>query len=102
MAAALRVLLCALLLSATGVAARFAGSDVERDGSDASRAIQRDSVDHLHEFSEPMQPPEPDAATSKRTSLITFSDPRAQAFQVDGTKIPEGEVHTLAPLRLRS
>ena len=47
------------------------------------------------------QPPEPDAATSKRTSLITFADPRAQAFQVDGTKIPEGEVHTLALRLLR-
>ena len=77
MVTALRVLLCALLLSVTGVVAR--------------------QVDHLHEFSEP----EPDAGTSKRTSLITFADPRAQAFQVDGTKIPEGEIHTLALRLLR-
>ncbi|KAM5537769.1 hypothetical protein V8D89_008537 [Ganoderma adspersum] len=87
MATALRILLCTLLLSPTGAVARSAGSNV--GVADAARAIQRDQVDHLHEFSEPVQPPEPDAAASKRTSLITFSDPRAQAFQVDGTKIPE-------------
>nr|VWO97797.1 Uncharacterized protein [Ganoderma boninense] len=75
MPAALRLLIGALWLSATGVSARFSANT---------------EVDHRRDFAESVQPRQPDeGASDTRQSLITFADPRAKAFEVDGKKIPD-------------
>ena len=83
-----RFLLCLLLLSASYVAARHA-----RSTTGVAEAIQPDQPDTPHDL-EPRQagaqPDSDEAAAHRRKSLITFSDPRAAEFLVDGTKIPEG------------
>nr|VWO97772.1 Uncharacterized protein [Ganoderma boninense] len=83
MPAALRLLLGAFWLSATGVSARFS---------------ENPEIDHRRDFAEPVQPRQSDEASDARQSLITFADPRAKAFKVDGKKIPDGELNLLACL----
>ena len=92
MASALRLLLSILLLSAMAVVSRFAGTAME--GMETAEAIQREQLDRLRDFLGPIQPPqaEPDRGTvAKREAPISFSNPRANEFFVDGTKIPDGE-----------
>ena len=87
-----RLLLGALLLSATGVLARFAGSAME--GMEAAQNIQREQLDRLRDFLGPVPSDVPAPGTvAKRESPISFSNPRANEFFVDGTKIPDGEWH---------
>ena len=89
MTSAFRLLLGALLLSATGVFARFAGSAME--GMETAENIQREQLDRLRDFLGPVQPEPATGTVAKREAPISFSNPRAKEFFVDGTKIPDGE-----------
>ncbi|KAJ7039116.1 alpha/beta-hydrolase [Mycena alexandri] len=48
--------------------------------------IQREQLERLNDFLGPMNPP---MSTTKRQSTITFSNPAAEQFFVDGTTIPD-------------
>lgn len=69
------------------------GQDV---GMENARSIQREQLERLQDF---LGPPAPPAPTSARRgpppppgkgSTITFKNPAAKKFFVDGTKIPDG------------
>ena len=53
---------------------------------------QRERLERLTSFLGPdaSEPSEPLGQLAKRESLITFRNPKAQEFFVDGTKIPDG------------
>ncbi len=88
MTSALRLLLGALLLSVTGVFARFAGGAME--GMETAENIQREQIDRLHDFLGPVPSDPAPGTVAKREAPISFSNPRAKEFFVDGTKIPDG------------
>ncbi|CDO70948.1 hypothetical protein BN946_scf184829.g57, partial [Trametes cinnabarina] len=79
-----------LLLVSQACLARFAGSAME--GMETAEAIQREQLERMREFLGPQAQPESHAtrSTSRIESLITFKNPRAREFFVDGTSIPDG------------
>ncbi|KAJ7072612.1 alpha/beta-hydrolase [Mycena amicta] len=54
-------------------------------GLEDAMQIQREQIERLNDFLGPM----PEAAATTQSSTITFSNPAAQAFFVDGTTIPD-------------
>lgn len=59
--------------------------------------IQREQIQRMREFLGPT----PDAKAERPPSTITFSNPAAEQFFVDGTTIPEGwGTLTLPPFQL--
>lgn len=61
-------------------------------GLEDAMDIQREQLDRLQDFLGPMN--EPLLSTPKRQeSTITFSNPAAEKFFVDGTTIPDGICH---------
>jgi hypothetical protein len=69
------------------------GQDV---GMENARSIQREQLERLQDFLGPPAPPVPALAdhglppTPGKGSTITFKNPAAKKFFVDGTKIPDG------------
>lgn len=60
-------------------------------------AIQREQLERLNDFLGPMNQP----STAPKPSSITFSNPAAEQFFVDGTKIPDGILfHVLSDITL--
>lgn len=57
------------------------------EGMQEAMDIQREQLERLNDFLGPMNPP---MSTTKRQSTITFSNPAAEQFFVDGTTIPDG------------
>lgn len=57
-------------------------------GLEDAMDIQRSQLERLREFMGPEQ--ESHQLKAKRQSTITFSNPAAEQFFVDGTTIPEG------------
>ena len=57
-------------------------------GLEDAMEIQREQLERLHDFLGPMT--QPSSATKRQESTITFSNPAAEKFFVDGTKIPLG------------
>ena len=81
-------LLLGILLLCTGMCvARFSGSAME--GIDEAAAIQREQIERMRDFLGPRGEVRRDIA--KREAPISFSNPRAKEFFVDGTTIPDGE-----------
>lgn len=79
----------ALLLLPTCVSAQAGGSLLT--GMDESMAIQREGLERLRDFLGPNS--FPDSQPVKRAApppTISFRNPEAQKFFVDGTKIPDG------------
>lgn len=79
----------ALLLLPTCVSAQAGGSLLT--GMDESIAIQREGLERLRDFLGPDS--FPDSQPVKRAApppTISFRNPEAQKFFVDGTKIPDG------------
>ena len=63
------------------------------EGMETAENIQRAQLDRLRDFLGPIQPPQADPVTgtvAKREAPISFANPRAKEFFVDGTKIPDG------------
>lgn len=58
-------------------------------GLEDAMDIQREQIDRLRDFLGPVPVPTSSTAT-KRQSPITFSNPAAEQFFVDGTTIPDG------------
>lgn len=58
------------------------------EGLEDAMDIQREQLERLGDFLGPMNIPS--SAPAKRQSSITFSNPAAEKFFVDGTKIPLG------------
>lgn len=86
-----------LLLVYLGVlvsVAQAVGSASSMMGMEESVNMQREQIERLHDF---LGPVNDGPSNSKRqqpaSSTITFSNPAAQKFFVDGTKIPDGEYH---------
>lgn len=83
------VLLSALLPTALG-----AGEAME--GMKGAMDIQREQIERMRDFLGPVvdtqsaESPEKRQQTEKKGSTITFRNPAAQKFFVDGTKIPDG------------
>ena len=77
-----------ILNAACGTCARkFAGNAME--GFEEAANLQLEHLQNMRDF---LGPPTPDASKiGKRESTVTFRNPRAQQFFVDGTKIPDGE-----------
>ena len=84
----LRLLLGILLVYAGTCAAQFSGSAME--GMDEAAAIQREQIERMRDFLGP-RAEEVGRAMAKREAPISFSNPRAREFFVDGTTIPDGE-----------
>jgi hypothetical protein len=63
---------------------------------DESIDIQMEGLERMLDFLGPDSMPKPrSSGTVKReitSSTITFSNPAAKQFEVDGTKIPDGEI----------
>ncbi|KAG6920014.1 hypothetical protein DXG01_010082 [Tephrocybe rancida] len=57
-------------------------------GMDDAVAIQQEQIQRMHDFLGPISDP----GTPKPPPTITFNNPAAKKFFVDGTKIPEGEL----------
>jgi carboxypeptidase D len=58
------------------------------EGLDEAMEMQRAQLERLREFMGPVQDTSPPVA--KRQSTISFSNPAAEQFFVDGSSIPEG------------
>lgn len=89
-----------LLLSAfvilAGSFCGVAGLGGAMQGMEDSMAIQREQLERFHDFLGPQ--PQSDTVPpnhKKRESTITFSNPAAKKFLVDGRKIPEGYYFSL-------
>ncbi|OSD05763.1 alpha/beta-hydrolase [Trametes coccinea BRFM310] len=61
------------------------------EGMETAEAIQREQLERMRDFLGPQAQPEGHStrSTSKIESLITFKNPRAREFFVDGTSIPD-------------
>ena len=59
-------------------------------GMDEALAIQHEQMLRMRDFLGP-QVEAVGQAMTKRDSKVTFKNPKAKQFHVDGTKIPEGE-----------
>lgn len=59
------------------------------DGLQNSRSIQREQLLRMQDFLGPPPPRSPPVNPAKG-STITFKNPAAEKFLVDGTKIPDG------------
>ena len=104
MVSSLKLLFSTILLCATGTAlARFAGSAME--GMEIAESIQREQLERMRDFlgprasfdsSQSAETPDAEKVVKKREAPISFANPRAREFFVDGTKIPDGvwfEIH---------
>ena len=60
-------------------------------GMDEAAAIQREQIERLRSFLGPEVGGVAEQNVAKREAPISFSNPRANDFFVDGTKIPDGE-----------
>ena len=62
------------------------------EGMETAENIQRAQLDRLRDFLGPIQPQaDPVTGTvAKREAPISFANPRAKEFFVEGTKIPDG------------
>lgn len=58
-------------------------------GMEDAMEIQREQLERLRGF---LGPTEPSPTTVKRQAPITFSNPAAEQFFVDGTTIPDGAI----------
>lgn len=74
--------LCLFALAVNGVSS-------SNQGMQDAMEIQRDQLDRLNSFLGP-GPQAQTRSVTKRQSPITFANPAAQKFYVDGTKIPDG------------
>ncbi len=84
----LHLLLGILLCYAAG-ASVFAKSSLE--GMRRAMDVRRGQADRLQEIMGPAHTGAQDTGVLKREAPITFSNPKAQDFYVDGTKIPDGK-----------
>lgn len=93
------LLLCLL----RGVAGRGGAMQGMEDAMD----IQREQLERLHDFLGPetdttsaqkrQQPSAKGPKNPKAPATITFANPEAKKFAVDGTKIPDGKMSTMEP-----
>ena len=89
----LLVSIVSFVFSVTGVSAGiFSGSAIE--GFEEAANFQAEQVSRLREFLGPI--PQETNHNVKRESAITFRNPKARKFFVDGTKIPDGKFAHLA------
>lgn len=83
--AALALALAACVAS-SGVAEGF-------EGMDEAAQLQRVQLERMSSFLGPPEANEVEPAPLvKRESLISFANPRAREFFVDGTRIPDGKI----------
>jgi len=66
------------------------GQDSAMDGMQNARNIQREQLQRMQDFLGPPPPPPPTKPGSGKGSTVTFKNPAAKQFLVDGTKIPDG------------
>ncbi len=67
------------------------------EGMETAESIQREQLERMRDFlgprasfdAEPEDEPE-EPTVKRREAPISFANPRAREFFVDGTKIPEG------------
>ena len=77
----------AFAVVATHVHARiFSGSAME--GLEEAANFQREHIQNMRSFLGP--PVREDQLEKRAESIITFKNPKAKQFHVDGTKIPDG------------
>ncbi|OBZ69475.1 Serine-type carboxypeptidase F [Grifola frondosa] len=89
----MKSLLIFLATASLAWAMRSSGGAFE--GMDIAEAIQREQIDRMLDFLGPLpESPSPQKPV-KRESQFTFSNPRANEFFVDGTKIPDGDIFVL-------
>lgn len=82
------------------LAAIASGGGSELSNMDEAMAIQMEALARMRDFLGPESFPQssPSSGTVKRevqASTITFKNPAAKKFAVDGTKIPDGECRNL-------
>lgn len=83
------------LASALGLLSYLAGvwgQDSAIDGMQNARNIQREQLERMQDFLGPPPPPPPTKPGTGKGSTVTFKNPAAKQFLVDGTKIPEGMI----------
>ena len=98
MTSSLRLIFGILLVyAARACVGRFTGSAME--GMDEAAAIQREQIERMRDFLGP-RVEEFGQTMAKRESPISFSNPKAKEFFVDGTTIPDGK-HAWSRLRQR-
>lgn len=66
----------------------FSGSAME--GLEEAANFQAGQLERMRSFLGPSQAPDA-SQLEKREPIISFKNPRANEFHVDGTKIPDGE-----------
>lgn len=66
----------------------FSGSAME--GMEEAANFQADQLERMRSFLGPQTPEQPSQPV-KREPIMTFRNPKARQFHVDGTKIPDGE-----------
>ncbi|KAG6889119.1 hypothetical protein C0995_003688 [Termitomyces sp. Mi166 len=76
-----------VFLGVVTVVRGIAASGSAMQGMDNAIAFQREQIQRMREFLGPVSNP----TSSKPLTTITFNNPAAKQFYVDGTKIPEGE-----------
>lgn len=76
-----------LLLSATFPFSLGLGGALH-GGMEDAMAIQREQLERMRDFLGPI--PEPAVSKRQQASTVTFSNPAAEQFFVDGTTIPDG------------
>ncbi|KAG6866220.1 hypothetical protein C0991_007245 [Blastosporella zonata] len=82
---------CSLLLGVLTTLQGVPASGSAMRGMDDAILIQQEQVQRLHDFLGPISNPN----TPKPPATITFNNPAAKKFFVDGNKIPEGNPSTL-------